>query len=45
MESRIAAVKSKIDVLLEEKAFVILAIDGKCTSGKTTLCREAGRDL
>ena len=37
MDGKVAAVKAKIDMLLEEKDFVIVAIDGKCTSGKTTL--------
>ncbi|MBR4289821.1 MAG: hypothetical protein IKT52_04180 [Oscillospiraceae bacterium] len=37
MDGVVAAVKSKINVLLEEKDFVLIAIDGKCTSGKTTL--------
>ena len=33
MDSVAAVVKSKIDMLLGEKDFVIAAIDGKCTSG------------
>ena len=33
-------IKTRIDELLEQKDMVIVAIDGKCTSGKTTL---AGR--
>lgn len=37
MDRTIAAVKAKIDALLEEKESLIIAIDGKCTSGKTTL--------
>ena len=37
MDSVAAVVKSKNDMLLGEKDFVIVAIDGKCTSGKTTL--------
>ena len=40
MDRVVTAVKSKIDMLLGEREFVIVAIDGKCTSGKTTL---AGR--
>ena len=40
MDSVAAVVKSKIDVLLGEKDFVIVAIDGKCTSGKTTLASK-----
>ena len=37
MNSVVAEVSAKIDGLLREKNFVIVAIDGKCTSGKTTL--------
>ena len=40
MDRVVTAVKPKIDMLLGEREFVIVAIDGKCTSGKTTL---AGR--
>ena len=40
MDRVVATVKAKIDMLLGEREFVIVAIDGKCTSGKTTL---AGR--
>ena len=31
------AIKKKLDDLLAQKAMVVVAIDGKCTSGKTTL--------
>ena len=31
------AIKKQIDKLLTQKDMVIVAIDGKCTSGKTTL--------
>ena len=40
MDSVAAVVKSKIDMLLGERDFVIVAIDGKCTSGKTTLASQ-----
>ena len=40
MENIVAKVKQKIDALLKEKDFVIVAIDGKCTSGKTTLAAK-----
>ena len=40
MERVVTAVKSKIDMLLGEREFVIVAIDGKCTSGKTTLAGQ-----
>ena len=43
MESIIAAVKPRIDALLKEKVFVIVAIDGKCTSGKTTLAEKLAK--
>ena len=34
------ALKKKIDELLTQKDIVIVAIDGKCTSGKTTLAAK-----
>ena len=34
------ALKKKIDDLLTQKDMVIVAIDGKCTSGKTTLAAK-----
>ena len=37
MEKILETAKHQINMLLEEKNFVIVAIDGKCTSGKTTL--------
>lgn len=37
---RLAAVRQQIDSLLEKKESVIVAIDGKCTSGKTTLAAQ-----
>ena len=40
MDRILAAVKKRIDVLMEEKTYVTVAIDGNCPSGKTTL---AGR--
>ena len=40
MEKRLESIKKQIDSLLERKELVIVGIDGKCTSGKTTL---AGR--
>ena len=40
MEKTSEIVKQQIDTLLEEKNFVIVAIDGKCTSGKTTLASQ-----
>ena len=40
MENIIAKVKTQIDALLKEKELVIVAIDGKCTSGKTTLATK-----
>ena len=37
MERLIENVTQQIDALLRDKEFVVVAIDGKCTSGKTTL--------
>ena len=37
MERNLEKVMQHIDLLLEQKTRVILAIEGKCTSGKTTL--------
>ena len=37
MKKTLEIVKQQIDALLEEQNFVTVAIDGKCTSGKTTL--------
>ena len=40
MEKILETAKHQINMLLEEKNFVIVAIDGKCTSGKTTLASK-----
>ena len=40
MEQRLEQVKQQIDQLLTQKDFVIIAIDGPCTSGKTTLAAQ-----
>ena len=40
MDSILSTVKLQIDALMKEKDFIILAIDGKCTSGKTTLAAK-----
>ena len=37
MEKITETVKIQIDELLAEKDMILVAIDGKCTSGKTTL--------
>ena len=42
MEKILETAKHQINMLLEEKNFVIVAIDGKCTSGKTTLASQLG---
>jgi uridine kinase len=36
----VETIKAKIDELLAQKDMVIVAIDGKCTSGKTTLASK-----
>ena len=40
MQKIMEAAKKQIDGLLAEKDMVIMAIDGKCTSGKTTLASQ-----
>ena len=40
MQKITETVKKQIDKLLEKKDMVIVAIDGKCTSGKTTLASK-----
>ena len=40
MQKIMEAAKKQIDELLEKKNMVIVAIDGKCTSGKTTLASK-----
>ncbi|MBO5016984.1 MAG: hypothetical protein IJ468_13145 [Lachnospiraceae bacterium] len=40
MDNTLEFVKERIDLLLAEKEQVIVAIDGKCTSGKTTLAAK-----
>ena len=37
MEQKLALIKPQIDDLLKEKEFVVIAIEGNCTAGKTTL--------
>ena len=40
MNKILGMLKKQIDTLLEENNLVIVAIDGKCTSGKTTLASQ-----
>ena len=40
MKNRLESAKQQIDCLLAQKDMVIVAIDGKCTSGKTTLASK-----
>ena len=40
MASTLESVKQQIDALLDKQDFVTVAIDGKCTSGKTTLAAK-----
>lgn len=42
MENTLKKVSMQIDALLETRDFVLVAIDGKCTSGKTTLAAALG---
>lgn len=37
LDQKLTLIRQRIDDLLTQKAFVIVAIDGPCTSGKTTL--------
>lgn len=43
MERIVAVLQPKIDILLQEKDHLVIAIDGKCTSGKTTLAAQLAR--
>ncbi len=36
-ETQLRALTDRIDQLMEEKSCVVVAIDGSCTSGKSTL--------
>ena len=40
MDSRLEIVKAQIDELMLQNAGILVAIDGKCTSGKTTLAAK-----
>ena len=40
MEDILETTKKQIDALLEQKERVIIAIDGKCAAGKTTLAAK-----
>ena len=40
MKGKLEAVVKQIDGLLTQKDLIIVAIDGKCTSGKTTLASK-----
>ena len=40
MEKITETVKIQVDELLAEKDMILVAIDGKCTSGKTTLASQ-----
>ena len=42
MKDRLEFLKAQIERLLREKEHVLIAIDGKCTSGKTTLAAQLG---
>ena len=36
----VETIRKKIDELLTQKDMVVVAIDGKCTSGKTTMASK-----
>ena len=38
--NRLETIKNHIEILLSQQDQVIIAIDGKCTSGKTTLASK-----
>ena len=40
MDPILENIKAQIDILLQKRDHVIIAIDGKCTSGKTTLAAK-----
>ena len=40
MTEKLNAIKAQIDALMEQKERVLVAIDGQCTSGKTTLAAK-----
>ena len=40
MQTIVASILQKIDILLKENSRVLIAIDGRCASGKTTLARQ-----
>ena len=44
MEPNYPAIKEQIDALLRRQAMVLVAIDGPCTSGKTTLAARLAAD-
>lgn len=45
MKGKLEAVVKQIDGLLTQKDLIIVAIDGKCTSGKTTLWHPFCRSI
>ena len=45
MEQIMETAKKQIDELLTQKDIIIVAIDGKCTSGKTTLASQLERSM
>lgn len=44
MEQTRKAIRERMDALLKEKESIIVAIDGSCTSGKSTLASALARD-
>ena len=40
MERKLELLKQHIDALLEQKEYILIAIDGPCTSGKTNIEKQ-----
>ena len=45
MDHTVAKIKAQIETLLQKKTLVLVAIDGPCTSGKTTLAAKLAEDF
>ena len=45
MEQIVRDIRQRVDILLQKKDRVLIAIDGSCTSGKSTLAAALAREL